>query len=222
MSKNSAESVAAIPRSLSHGRFNASANLPYGLTCDHVGAAMRELLEFLRLVNGSLAGRSMPRLEAILMPANFSSIVGEFMTATMPRHCPSIVKNSYHNGHPDILPKGRYPNDSQLHAIDGIEVKGSRYLKGWQGHNPEECFLMVFVFDSNRPSDDVKNVPPKPFSFVKVVGAELETGDWKFSGRSPTSRRTITATVLPSGSAKMEANWIYRDLDLDPNASTFI
>jgi hypothetical protein len=38
----------------------------------------------------------------------------------------------------------------------------------------------------------------------------LKKEDWKFSGRSATSRRTITASVTPSGFAKMEANWIYR------------
>jgi hypothetical protein len=65
---------------------------------------------------------------------------------------------------------------------------------------------MVFVFDSNRPKDET----PRPFRFVKVVGAELSKDDWLFSGRSETSRRTITASVTDSGYQKMMANWIYR------------
>ena len=68
---------------------------------------------------------------------------------------------------------------------------------------------MVFVFDSNRPVDPSKGIEPKPFRFIKVVGARLSKDDWKFSGRRLGSRRTITASVLPSGYDKMMANWIY-------------
>ncbi len=68
----------------------------------------------------------------MLMPANFSSIVGEFMNSGIPKHCPTLVKNQYHNGHPDLLPAGMFPDDAAQHAGEGIEVKGSRYLRGWQ------------------------------------------------------------------------------------------
>ena len=50
-----------------------------------------------------------------------------------------------------------------------------------------------------------------PFRFVKVVGAKIERADWQFSGRSETSRRTITASVKRSGYDKMQANWIYSE-----------
>jgi hypothetical protein len=36
--------------------------------------------------------------------------------------------------------------------------------------------------------------------------------DWAFSGRSATSRRTITASVTQGGVQKMKANWVYEDL----------
>jgi hypothetical protein len=144
------------------------------------------------------------------MPANFSSMVGEFMAAAIPKYCKTIIRNKYHNGHPDMLPTGHYPGDAILHGPEGIEIKGSRHLKGWQGHNPEDVWLMVFVFDSNTSRDAGLGISPKPFRFVKILGALLEKADWKFSGRSATSRRTITASVTPSGFDKMEANWIYR------------
>ena len=89
-------------------------------------------------------------------------------------------------------------------------MKASRYLSGWQGHSIEESWLMVFVFASDRPIDLVSGALPRPFRFLKVVGAALTREDWTFSGRSATSRRTITASVTPAGAAKMEANWIYR------------
>ena len=69
---------------------------------------------------------------------------------------------------------------------------------------------MVFVFDANSARDCATGDRAKPFRFTKVVGAQLEKEDWAFSGRSATSRRTITASVTRAGFDKMEANWIYR------------
>jgi hypothetical protein len=195
------------------GHFNPKAIIPYGCTVAQICAAMNDFLDFLEFINQQLTTKSLPRLETFWMPANFSSIVGEFMSATIPKHCPTLVKNRYHNGHPDLLPKGKYAGDAQLHAPQGIEIKGSRYLRGWQGHNAEDVWLMVFVFDANRIMDAQRSIAPKPFRFRKVVGAKLSQSDWQFSGRSTQSRRTITASVKPSGFAKMEANWIYRAVD---------
>ncbi len=175
---------------------------------------MQEFLDFLGFINAQLYTRSIPRLETMLMPANFSSIVGEFMSSTIPKHCKGVVKNRYHNGHPDLIPANCYDNDMCQHGSKGIEIKGSRYLKAWQGHNAEDTWLMVFVFDSNRPADDGKGVAPKPFKFRMVLGAELKKTDWLFAGRSETSRRTITASVTNSGLEKMLANWIYKDAAL--------
>lgn len=129
------------------------------------------------------------------------------MSATIPKYCTSMAKNKHHNGHPDLVPIGVYPGDAILHGADGIEVKASRYTRGWQGHNPENVWLLMFIFDSNRTTDTI----PRPFKFVSVAGARLEKGDWKFSGRSETSRRTITASVTPEGYTKVMANWIYRE-----------
>lgn len=203
------ERTALTPEPVNPEGFNPDASLPYGLIPEHVRAAMPDFIGFLGLINQQLYTRDIERLEAMLMPANFSSIVGEFMNTTIPKHCPTLAKNQYHNGHPDLLPAGMFPGDAAQHAGEGIEVKGSRYLRGWQGHNPEDVWLMVFMFDSNRPVDATNGVDPKPFRFVRVAAALLEESDWKFSGRTGTSRRTITASVKPSGYEKMMANWIY-------------
>lgn len=219
MNTNDHEKAACTPRPLHRNGFNPNCVLPHGVTVDHVKAAMQEYIGFLGFINNQLNTRQIPRLESFLMPANFSSIVGEFVTVTIPKHCPAIAKNTYHNGHPDLVPKGMFPDDSVLHASEGIEVKASRYMKGWQGHNAENVFLTVLCFEASRATDKDKGVAPIPFNFVKVVAAELEEADWKFAGRSATSRRTITASVIDSGFQKMEANWVYRDLDHDENAA---
>lgn len=181
------------------------------MNVDHIRNAMIEFTTFLGFIDTQLCTKGMERFEDMLMPANFSSMVGEFMTASIPKYCPTVVKNTYHNGHPDILPAGKYPKNAAQHAgADGIEVKASRYLKGWQGHNPENAWLMVFVFCSGRPSDKAKGIKAVPFRFLMVAGALLEKSDWLFAGRSETSRRTITASVTQTGYDKMMKNWIYK------------
>jgi hypothetical protein len=204
------EALACKPLPVQLEGFNPNANIPYGLATAHLRKAMEDFVDFLGFINTQLRTKKIHRLESFLMPANFSSMVGEFMAAAIPKYCKTVVKNRYHNGHPDLLPKGHYPDDSVLHGAEGIELKSSRHASGWQGHNPEDVWLMVFVFDANSSRDEAQGIDPKPFRFVKVVGAKLEKSDWQFSGRSSTSRRTITASVKRSGFEKMEANWIYR------------
>lgn len=204
---NITEHIACTPVPLNSNGFNASALLPYGLQLAHIQTAMQDFLDFLSFINNQLYTKGIPRLESMMMAANFSSIVGEFMSSTIPKYCPTLTKNRHHNGHPDLVPVSFYENDDVLHGSEGIEVKASRYTKGWQGHNPEDVWLMVFVFDSNRPKD----TKPRRFKFVSVVGAKLTKNDWSFSGRSGSSRRTITASVTSAGFLKMSANWIYHD-----------
>ncbi len=210
------EVLACQPRTLNPSGFNKRAILPHGLKIEHMQLAMAEFLDFLGFINTTLNKKGFARFESFLMAANFSSIVGEFMTASIPKHSPGLVKNAYHNGHPDLLPAGKFKKNECQHGDEGIEVKASRYPKSWQGHNAEECWLMVFVFSANGPKDESKGEEPRPFAFEKVVGAQLAKSDWKFAGRSETSRRTITASVTPTGYAKMMKNWIYK---ADPSLS---
>lgn len=205
------EFEACKPVQLNIDNFNTKAVLPYGLEVDHIQKAMTDFIDFIGFLNERLLTKEMPRMECFLMPANFSSIVGEFMNITIPKYCPTIVKNRYHNGHPDLIPVGMFADDAVQHSIEGVEVKGSRYSSGWQGHNPEQIWLMVFHFDSNTASDSHKGVGPKPFKFHGVYLAKLDLSDWTFSGRSENSRRTITATVNRAGMVKMFQNWIYKD-----------
>lgn len=142
------ETAACIPEPVDPSRFNESAILPCGCTVEHVRLAMQDFLNFLGFINTQLNTRALQRLEVMLMPANFSSLVGEFATSAIPKYCPTLVKNRFHNGHPDLIPADMFANDAVQYAHSGIEVKASRYMSGWQGHNPEESWLMVFVFSA--------------------------------------------------------------------------
>jgi hypothetical protein len=147
------ETAACVPEAVATHGFNPDATLPFGCTVNHIEQAMAEFAEFLSVVKTELHAKGMVPLESLLMPANFSSVVSESMNTSLPRYCPTLASNIYYDGHPDLIPTGKYANNAVQYATEGVEVKASRYLSGWQGHNLEEGWLLVFVFDGNRPAD---------------------------------------------------------------------
>lgn len=189
--------------------FNPGAKLAYGLAVEHVKTAMQEAYEFFHRVNSFLVHSGYKRLEDF-MPGNaFSGLVSEILVQAIPKHCGRLTKNLRVGGHPDLIPRGQYRGDSILQGDEGIDVKSSKQSGGWQGHNPEAGWVMVFRFRV-----DIKTEPPEnrePFEFVEVLGARLARRDWSFSGRRETSRRTITASMKKEAVERLRANWVYRN-----------
>ena len=106
------ELLACTPVPVNPDLFNPNCTLPYGLTLEHIRQAMEDFVDFLGFINQQLHVKGIPRLESFLMPANFSSIVGEFINISIPRYCSGLVKNQYHNGHPDLIPSGMFPGNA--------------------------------------------------------------------------------------------------------------
>jgi hypothetical protein len=97
---------------------------------------------------------------------------------------------------------------------EGVEVKTSRYSGGWQGHNPEKIWTMIFQYynDPYRPEKDPRPIEERlPFQIIQVLAAELAKSDWSAQGRGIGSRRTPTASINALGTAKLRFNWIYRN-----------
>src|SRR4051812_5367230 len=90
--------AACTPAPIQRAKFNPRAVIPFGLTIAHIETAMNEFIDFLGFINGQLNGRKLSRFETMLMPANFSSMVGEFIITAIPKHCTTLVRNEYHNG----------------------------------------------------------------------------------------------------------------------------
>lgn len=199
-----------VERPTLHPRgFNFQARLPYGLRVAEIRAAMEDLYDFLHNVNRFLTSKGWDRLEEMLSAAGFSGLMSELVVQSLSKHSASMTKNKWHNGRPDLVPRGVYPRDAVLAGDQGIEVKASRYGGGWQGHNVEPGWIMIFQYQIDlrtEPSEE-----RKPTAFQRVLAAELDADDWRFSGRGPGSRRTITASILSSGLAKLEANAVYVD-----------
>ena len=149
------------------------------------------------------------------MPANFSSMVGEFMAAAIPKYCKTIVRNKYHNGHPvSVAQRASILSDSILHAPDGIEVKASRHKSGWQGHNAEDVWLMVFVFDSNTSRDaGLEELSRDRFDLSKWSERNARVAK---IGRFPVGRQRAAA---PSQRASLECGFEKDGSKLDLSGS---
>ncbi|MGH9863484.1 MAG: hypothetical protein ACRD35_08680 [Candidatus Acidiferrales bacterium] len=189
--------------------FNLRAILPYGLKVAQVKAAMRDALEFLYKTNSFLLAEGYKRLEDF-MPGNaFSGLVSEVLVQAIPKHCPHLTKNLRVGGHPDLIPKGHYRGDTILRGDEGVDIKSSKQAGGWQGHNPEEGWVMVFRCQVDTGTEPTRS--RKSFQFVEVLAARLTRRDWSFSGRRETSRRTITASMKREAVERLRSNCLYRN-----------
>lgn len=185
---------------------NRNASLPYGLQVAEVEVAVAETYRLLNGLNDYLVGAGFHSLEDLLLGNSFSGIISEFLVKNMARASAVLEANLKVGGHPDLLPKGHYSSNLVLKGSEGIEVKSSVQRGGWQGHNPEECWLMVFRYAVGDQEDGTK----LPFTFVEVLCAKVEKSDWTFSGRKGDSRRTPTASLKASGVEKLRRNFLYR------------
>jgi hypothetical protein len=139
-----------------------------------------------------------------------SGIVSEFLVKNIARTSATLEANLKVGGHPDLLAKGHYPSSFVLKGEEGIEVKSSIQKGGWQGHNPEAGWVMVFRYAVGE-QDSGESIP---LTFVEILCGKLTKSDWSFSGRKGASRRTPTASITTAGVEKLRANFLYRVPDV--------
>ena len=53
----------------------------------------------------------------MLRPAAMSGIDSDMLTSCLAKHSRTLVENQFHNGHPDLIVRGRYPNDAVQSGI---------------------------------------------------------------------------------------------------------
>jgi len=123
--------------------------LPYGLTIKAIKAAMEDVYETLYTINNGLVAKGLERLEETLLGNSFSGLLSELAVKGLARHSKTLARNIKVGGHPDLIPKRKYPNDSVLRG-EGIEVKTSIQTGGWQGHNPEASWIMIFQYSMDK------------------------------------------------------------------------
>jgi len=147
--------------------------LPYGLTVDEVARAVAETYRLFHGLNDFLEGSGFHPLEQLLLGNSLSGIVSEFLVKNIARAAKTLEVNLKIGGHPDLLLKGHYTSNFVLKGDEGIEVKASIHKGGWQGHNPEDVWLMIFRYrvGEQAGSESV------PLTFVEILCARLAKSD---------------------------------------------
>jgi hypothetical protein len=92
--------------------------------------AMHDVYDFFFDVNDRLVEKGLKRLDDTLRPAIMSGVLSDMLTASLARHSRVLVENGYFNGHPDLIPQGKYPLNSVLAGEEGVEIKSTRKSGG--------------------------------------------------------------------------------------------
>ena len=161
-------------------------------------AAINDVYAYLHAINAASVEHGYGRLEELMQKAGFSGLLSQsFMRAVagaFSSESPGLTLNQYPNGRPDLVPRAHYDGDAVKNGDEGVELKTSRSTSGWQGHNPEGGWLMVFQIAVDAKTEPIYERDPT--RACRVLIAKLRESDWNFSGRGaaaaePPRRRSI-------------------------------
>ena len=188
-------------------KFNSSSSLPYELRISDFESAMQDVYDFFFDVNSHLIARGLERLDEMLRPAIMSGVLSDMVTASLAKHSRVLTENNYHNGHPDLVVQGVYPNNAVKAGAEGVEIKTTRKKGGAvDTHGARDQWMCVFVYAVDNETEPVRD--RSPMTFTEVYLAQVTTADFRRNQRSELGTRT--ATLDRHGVAKLRASWLYR------------
>jgi hypothetical protein len=192
------------------GLFNPQPALPYNLRVLDFQSAMQDVYDFFSDVNGFLHDRELPRLDDMLRPAICSGVVSDMLTESLAKHSRSLTVNAYFNGHPDLLVKGEYANDSIKAGEKGVEIKSTRKQGGAvDTHGGRKQWFCVFVYTVDKLTEPAS--ARVPLRFTEVYLGEVDADDFRRNTRGALG--TPTSTLDRSGIEKLRRHWVYLDPD---------
>jgi hypothetical protein len=188
--------------------FNRGALLPFQLRIDDFKSAMQDVYDLFYDVNTGLLDKGLERLDDFLRPAIMSGLLSDLLTASLAKHSRTLVQNNYHNGHPDLVVKGVYPNDSVKAGEEGVEIKTTRKSGGAvDTHGARNQWMAVFVYDVDCKTEPARE--REPMSFREIYLGQVTIEDFRRNPRGELGTRT--ATLHREGILKLRGNWIYKD-----------
>jgi len=192
---------------LQTAKFNATATLPYSLRLEDFQIAMQDVYDFFHDVNTFLLGKGLDRLDDAVRPAIMSGLMSDMLTSSMGKHSRVLVPNRYFNGHPDLVVKGRYPNNAAKSGTEGVEIKCTRHRGGAvDTHGPRDQWLCVFVYTVDNKTEPAVN--RGPMTFTEVYLNEVKATQFRKNPRGELGTRTATLGKL--GIQQFRKNWIYK------------
>jgi hypothetical protein len=187
--------------------FNAAAELPYLLRLKDFEIAMQDVYDFFFDVNSLFFQKGLPRLDDLMRPANMSGLISDMLTSSVAKHSRSLIQNSYHNGHPDLIVSGMYPSNSIKSGEQGVEIKATRKPGGAvDTHGGRNQWMCAFVYQVDNESEPAQSRSAMRFSEVYL--SRVEASDFRTNQRGALGTRT--STLDRDGIKKLRANWIYK------------
>ena len=187
--------------------FNSEANLPYELRLADFKLALQDVYDFFYDVNSHLVGKGLDRLDDMLRPAIMSGVLSDMLTASLAKHSRTLVENEFFNGHPDLVVKGKYPNNSVKAGAYGVEIKTTRKPGGAvDTHGARAQWMCVFVYAVDNESEPASE--RKPLTFTELYLGHVDIADFRKNPRGELGTRT--ATLHAAGIAKLRKSWIYK------------
>jgi hypothetical protein len=189
--------------------FNPNANLPFQLRLEDFEIAMQDVYDLFYDVNTGLLDKGLERLDDFVRPAIMSGLLSDLLTASLAKHARVLTQNNYFNGHPDLLVKGVYPNDSAKAGTEGVEIKTTRKVGGAvDTHGARNQWLAVFVYNIDNVTQPARE--RRAMTFTEIYLGHVTIEDFRRNPRGELGTRT--ATLHREGILKLRRNWIYNDL----------
>lgn len=200
----------AIQRqTVDRAKFNPVANYVHNLRQIDFEAALQDVYDFLFDVNNHLTGKGLARLDDMLRPANMSGTLSDMLTGSVAKHSRSLVVNRAHNGHPDLIVGGVYPNDEVKAGDQGVEIKTTLKRGGAvDTHGARDQALCVFVYEVDRLTEPA--IDRRPIRFREIYLSEVTVADFTARDRK-TAIGTRTANIAGDALQRFRENWIYKD-----------
>jgi hypothetical protein len=196
-----------IRNEVDKSKFNKAINLPHQLRFDDFALTMQDVYDFFHDVNTFLLSKGLDRLDDMLRPAIMSGFLSDMLTASLARHSRALTVNQYHNGHPDLVVRGVYPNNAVKAGTEGIEIKTTRKSGGAvDTHGARDQYMCVFVYGVDSETEPATT--RRPMAFTEVYLAKVVVDDFRRNPRGELGTRT--ATLDRQGIAKLRQNWVYR------------
>lgn len=184
--------------------------MAHGLRLTDFVSAMEDIYDFFYDVNTNLTSKGLRRLDDMMRPAGLSGMLSDMLTDSLAQHSRSLTTNKFHNGHPDLVLQGRYPNDAVKSGVEGVEVKTTKKAGGAvDTHGARKQTLCVFVYDIDN--DAAKSVYQRePLRFREVYLAAVVEDDFRKNARGDLGTRT--ATLDRDGLQVLRRGWVYLDV----------
>lgn len=188
-------------------RLNSTATLPFSLRLEDFGLAMQDVYDFFHDVNVGLTQRGLERLDDFLRPAIMSGLLSDMLTVSLGKHSRTLTENRFHNGHPDLVVKGVYPQNMVQSGTDGVEIKTTRKNGGAvDTHGARDQWMCVFVYAVDTATEPARD--RSPMTFTEVYLGQVTTADFRKNSRGELGTRT--ATLHANGLKKLRKSWIYK------------